>query len=115
MTWLARAFRALAVALVGHPPPRVPPGVRRAQDAEQRMPAFIPDTNPFVHDDAASLRQHDVLSLMDEDCYGYLILCVRKEAVGPRARITLAEQLDPSWWPAVARVCEQIVHETRTA
>jgi hypothetical protein len=104
----------VAVYLVGEPPPRTPPGVRTEATVE-RWPAFIPATNPLEQEPASGLRQRDVLSLMDPNCYGYLILTVRREAVGPRARIELAEQLEDSWWPVIARTCEEIAREARTA
>lgn len=104
-----RVIHGLAVFCVGEPPPRTPPGVRTAKDAVNRWPAFVPPENPVD----TGLRQQDALSLVDEDCYGYLLLTVRKEAVGPRARIQLAEQLDPSWWPAIGRACEAIAAEAK--
>lgn len=110
---IGRMWTRLATALVGPPPPRVPPGVRRAEESVESWPAFIPDQNPLESETGVGLRQRDVLSLMDADCYGYLIVSVRKETVGPRARIEMAEQLDPSWWPAIARVCETIAAEAR--
>jgi hypothetical protein len=102
----------VAVYLVGEPP-RTPPGVRKA--TQDRWPAFIPNSNPLEEEPAAGLRQRDVLSLMDSDCYGYLILTVRKEAVGPRARIELSEQIEDSWWPAIANTCEEIAREAKAA
>lgn len=106
-------LRRLAVAVCGAPPPRVPPGVRRKDGPVDRWPAFIPERNPLAEGNAAGLRQQDVLSLMDDDCYGYLILSVRKEAVGPRGRIELAQQLDPSWWPAIGSACATIAAEAK--
>lgn len=105
--------RWLTKVLVGTPPPRVPPGVRKADAAAARMPAFIPDVNPLDADGSSSMRAQDAMTMMDPDCFGYLLLTVHKEPEELVARIQLAEQIQDSWWPAIAVTCEEIAAEAR--
>lgn len=110
---LSQLVLRFAQALMGTPPPRVPPGVRKAEATADRMPAFIPASNPLDDEPASGLRQQDALSLLDADCYGYLLITVHKESVGVRARIHIAEQIEPSWWPAIAVTCDEIADQAR--
>lgn len=105
----------LAVLLVGPPPPRVPPGTRHgARDRRaQEWPAFIPKKNPLERPDHASQRAEDAMTIMDPDCYGYLLVSVHRAPVGLRADIRMATQMEPSWWPAIGETLERVAAEAK--
>lgn len=100
---------ALARALVGRPAPRNP------EPADARdFPAFLPAENPLESRDGFNARQAAALKLMDEDCYGFLVLTVHRDE-GVRGRIELAVKLQREWWPAVSKTLRRIVAVQRAA
>jgi hypothetical protein len=105
---------ALARALVGCPPPR-----QAAQEAApdvDEMPAFIPRENPLESAEGEEARRNAALRMVDEDCYGFLLLTVHRDA-GPsvRGHIELAANLLPEWWPAVTKTLRRIIAAQRTS
>lgn len=76
-----------------------------------QFPAFIPDENPLSRRDGSEARRNAALRMMDDDCYGFLLLTVHREAVGLRANIELAQHLQRSWLPAVSATLERVSDE----
>lgn len=81
------------------------------EPAVRRMPAFIPHQNPLESEPGAGARQQAALRMMDPDCYGFLLITIHREVIGPRAAIEIAEHLDGSWLPAVATTLERVADE----
>ena len=107
---------AIARAICGSAPPRrprTPPGVRRGDQIADAWPAFIPPANPLETDAGYEARQQAALRMMDEDCYGFLLVSVHKEAVGLRAAIELHSHIDPSWAPAIAETLDRVAAVAR--
>jgi len=77
-----------------------PPG-QRGDAVADYWPAFVPNENPMRKPEAIAQRQNAALAMMDDEVYGYLLLTINKEAVGPRAQIRFAIDVHPSWWPAL--------------
>jgi hypothetical protein len=117
MSALNAIVHRIAVLLVGQPPPRVPPGTRHApRDRRvEEWPAFIPKRNPLERQSAAAQRGEDAMTMMDPDCYGYLLLTVHRapEGAGARADIRMTTQMEDSWWPAVGNTLERIADEAK--
>jgi hypothetical protein len=111
MTLLQRALTRVARLLLGDPPPTPPSPQRRR--SEDRMPAYIPDTNPLEEPPAAELRSEHAMMLMDEDVYGYLLLTVHRHQEGLRADIRASEQILPGWWPAISEALTRLASATR--
>lgn len=105
----AELLRRVGALAYGKPPPRVPPGVRRADKAAGAFPAFVPDENPLEASANVAERNLAAMTIVDPDCYGYLLLTVHKQSVGPRADLRLQSAFEPSWWPAMrATLCRVI-------
>lgn len=102
-------LRRVGELVHGEAPPRVPPGVRRAEEAVTRFPAFIPDENPLEAALNADERTQAAMTIVDDDCYGYLLITVHKQPVGRRADLHLQSAFEPDWWPAMrATLCRVI-------
>jgi hypothetical protein len=104
MNPLQMLSRALDV-LCGEQKPRPPQWQRRY------MPAPIPQRSPLSEDSARTEVQRIALSLLDDDCYGFLLLSVRKEEGA--TRVALDEVLAPEWWPAIRETMLRIVEVDR--
>jgi hypothetical protein len=105
---LARMVAACARALVGSPPPR-PTG----EEVVESMPAFMPDRNPLDTDAGFAARQVAGCKLLDEDCYGFLLVSVHRPDSGVRGRIELECEIEPQWWPAMAKTLERVLDEVQ--
>lgn len=77
------------------------------------QPAYIPAHNPLQDELGATQRNAAALGLMDDDCYGFLLLTVRREFHGPNALLRVEQHVDPSWWPAIAETLDRISIEAR--
>jgi hypothetical protein len=95
---IARARRALR-AFVEDP------------SASDVMPALIPTVNPLESEPGSSRRQMAALRMMDDDCYGFLLITVHRESVGPLAHVELAEHLESSWLPAIIETLDRLAME----
>jgi hypothetical protein len=82
------------------------PGQRR--DSADHWPAFLPAENPLHSAEAVAQRQSAALAMMDDEVYGYLLLTINKEPVGPRAQIRFSVDVHPSWWPALGAMVEEL-------
>jgi hypothetical protein len=99
-----RFLVALARALVGRPPPRDP------ETAVDDMPAFIPRENPLESEEGEEARRNAAMRMIDEDCYGYLLLTVHRDAgEGVRGHVELAMNVLPQWWPAINKTLRRII------
>lgn len=85
----------------------------RASPPRSVFSAYVPAENPLKSDVADQGRWEAAQRLMQEDTYGYLLLTVHKEAVGPVAEIRLAQDVDPSWWPAIEGTLDAVLAVTR--
>lgn len=104
---IERARRALRAFVDGPPPP-----ARRSTDrADDHMPAVIPEANPLASEPGSSRRQAAALRMMDEDCYGFLLITVHREVIGPCAHIELAEHLQSSWLRAITETLDRVANE----
>jgi len=78
------------------------------------VPARIPEENPLRDDGPGWAATKEAgLSLLDEDCIGFLLISVHRHDGLRRAEIRLQERLEPSWWPAVAQTLESIAERAR--
>jgi hypothetical protein len=96
-------LQSIARVLVGEPPPRP-------------STPLLPDLSPLTDEPAAGQRQDAALKLMDEDCYGFLMLTMHRheEPKGHfTGRIDFAVALQRDWWPAVVLVLERIIRAMR--
>lgn len=91
---------------------RVLRGARHA--SPPRLAAYIPPSSPLADEQGASARREAALSMMDPDCYGFLLIAVHRERVGVGAEIRLSQHVDRSWWPAICETLEAIVDEARS-
>lgn len=107
MSALDRARVALSVLRHGVPEPT-------STWARAMAPAFVPADNPTKTDEGMEATREAALRMLDDDCYGYLLLTIHKEAVGPGGEIRLADHLDSSWWPAVAVTLERVIAAVRS-
>lgn len=110
---------ALARAIFGRPPPRQTKEARAAEESCDHMPAFIPAENPLESDDGEEARRNAAMRMVDEDCYGFLLLTVHRDAggagAGVRGHIELAVHLQREWWPAVTKTLRRIIANERAA
>lgn len=106
---LAGLFRRVGMWAYGNPPPRVPPGVRRADKLVDAFPAFIPDANPLEAAVNVGERNQAAMTIVDPDCYGYLLVTVHKQSVGLRADLRLQTAFEPSWWPAMRATLTRVI------
>lgn len=102
---------ALARALVRCPPPRAQR--REGDEIVIRMPPFLAATNPLADGEGYGARQAAALKMMDEDCFGFLLLTVHGDGV--HGRVEISARLQPQWWPAVSKTLERVVGAGRTA
>jgi hypothetical protein len=93
----SRALAALARAVVGRPPPR---------PSEPEIP--LPAVNPLASGDGAQGRRDAALKLLEDDCYGFVLLTVHRRD-DRHGRIDLAIATDPSWWSAIRVVLGRII------
>ena len=100
----ARARLALEVLLHGAPePPRWQPvDEDLLVKTSGEVLVAVPDVNPLEEDAAAARRRVAALRMMDEDCHGYLLLTIHREAFGPRGEIKLAGDIQDEWLPAIS-------------
>lgn len=100
MDWMTDRIRYALRALVDGPPA-----------PSDRMPAVIPTANPLASEPGSSRRQAAALRMMDDDCYGFLLITVHREVVGRCAYIELAEHLQSSWLPAITETLDRVAAE----
>lgn len=105
-TW-ADWWRWLFTTYPDEPEPEDDPAV-------DSMPAFIPEENPLETEEGEEARRNAALRLVDEDCFGFLVLTVHRD-VGVRGHIELAAHLRPDWWPAINRTLRRIIAVQRAA
>lgn len=94
MRWLARLGAAAEILVSGLP-------------AESR-PARLPKYNPMRTAAGEAARTEAAMTLLDEDCVGFLMLTVHKDPTGESGFIRMHDCLDPDTWPAVGKMCDRI-------
>ena len=86
----------------GQPPP---PCVHGADD----WPACVPEHNPLELPGNADARAAAAMSIVDDDCYGYMLVTFHKEAVTPRVEVRMQAQIDRGFWPALIVLLTRVI------
>lgn len=113
MSRFDRARFALEVLLHGAPqPPAARSAWERAGAGSAPGAPPLPAHNP-LEQEGAGARQAAALSMMDDDCIGFLLLTVVRNDDG--AEVQLAQHLGRSMWPAIAATLELVAGVERSS
>jgi hypothetical protein len=99
---------ALARAVVGMPPPR--PAEAEADPSSMALG----EQNPLDTAGGSEARRNAALSMVDEDCHGFLLVTVHRQP-GGKGRLECAIQIKRGWWPSVIKTLELIIAAAKQA
>ena len=74
----------------------------------RRERAFLPATSPLTTEQGHQARTEAALRMMDEDCYGFLLVTVHREKVGVCGEVRMLQHIHPTWWPAIVQTLDRL-------